>query len=469
MKELIMQMYRGMAWIMMTLADLPGSFFSDKNTVASLVYTAILFIASFALVIIVVKKVGGRPKWSYILVGAIPILVITHCAALEINNQDLFKKDFYQNWIILLLLLVAIGFLIVNFILDRMEGIVIALLWLSEYLLGCGIVRVWQSGWTGSRYRFSKILWVQEIMPVLNQEFLDSKFPSINYTIICVILLVAICIAVEFILSYATRWLTKSILGFSGVITTQVLLTIPYIVYNNHGGVKWTPIETMIMISFFFVGTILYLLMFLEQLIHKDREGCIAIVAVGGAGILSIWALYISKAIVNNTGIDELFKIVSRWMNYVYEKNPFSTFTKVGSQTMLVQKFMYGLALAVTILLVYVTAKVVMDDRGKAQIISKFLVEPLDVIWVRNCVLVVQIPLILYWINNVYSRVLGDWIGIVQLVLQIVCCFGIGLIVAGILIPIPKKRSVQQIGAFLAGILIGILPATILPLVLSWI
>ena len=469
MKELIMQMYRAMAWLMIKLVNLPGSFLDDKNTVASFAYTAILFVGAFALVIKVVGKVGGRPKWTYIGIGALPILIITHCAALDLNNEDLFKQDFYQNWIVLLLILVAIGFLIVNFRLDKNEGINISLLWLSQYLLGCAVVRVWQNGWTGSRYKFSKVLWVQEIMPVLNEEFLDSKFPSINYTIICVILLIAICMGVEYIFSYAKKWLTQSMLGFSGLITTQVLLIIPYIVYNNHSGLRWTPIESMLMLSVFFVGTILYLLIFLEQLKKKDKSGCIAVVAVGGAGILIIWALYISKAIVNNTDIGQLFNLVNGWMNFVYEKNPFSTFTKMGSQPILVQKFMYGLALTVTALVVYVTAKVVIDDRGKAKIISRFLVEPLNVIWVRNCVLFIQIPLILSWINSVYSRVLGNWFGIIQLLLQIVCCFGIGLVIAAIIIPIPRKKSIKQVGAFVSGILTGILPATILPLVLSWI
>ncbi len=469
MKELIMQMYRAMAWIMIQIATPPGNFFNDKNTVASFIYTAILFIIAFVLIIVVVKEIKARPKWTYIGVGALPILIITHCAALDLNNKDLFKQDFYQNWIVLLLILVAIGFLIVNFILSQKEGRNIALVWLSEYLLGSGIVRIWQNGWTGSRYRFSKILWVQEIMPVLNEEFLDSKFPSINYTIICVILLIAICIGVEFIVRYAKTWLKESMLGFRGLITTQVLVSIPYIAYNNHSGLRWTPIETMLMLSSFFVGTILYLLIFLEQLAKKDKSGCISVVSVGGAGILSIWALYISKAIVNNTSIDKIFSFVNGWMNYVYEKNPFSTFTRVSSQPLLVQKFMYGLALVLTVLLVYVTAKVVIDDKGKAQIISKFLVKPLSVAWVRNCVLFIQIPLILSWINSVYSRVLGDWFGIIELILQILCCFGIGLVIAAIIIPIPKQKSIQQVGAFISGTLTGIIPATILPLVLSWI
>jgi hypothetical protein len=107
-----------------------------------------------------------------------------------------------------------------------------------------------------------------------------------------------------------------------------------------------------------------------------------------------------------------------------------------------------------------------MDDRGKIQLISKFLVEPLSIEWVRNCVITLLIPLLFYWIVTIYKSVFGQWFEVIQPILQTIGCFGIGLIIATILIPI-RKKNFKHVLALLIGLALGIIPITILPFVVS--
>jgi hypothetical protein len=124
------------------------------------------------------------------------------------------------------------------------------------------------------------------------------------------------------------------------------------------------------------------------------------------------------------------------------------------------------LAVFISILLVYIVAQVLMDDRGKIQLISKFLVEPLSIEWVRNCVITLQIPLIFYWIATIYKSAFGQYFENIQSMLQTIGCFGIGLLIAAMLIPIHKK-SLKQVLAILIGLVLGMIPITILPFVVS--
>jgi hypothetical protein len=467
MKDLLIQMYRILSQLMVQVANFSVKSSNTNHTVFWTI-TAGLVLVSFALLIIIVRKAGGRPKWTYILIGALPICIIIHCAVLKLNQEDLFQKAFYQNWIVLLLPIIAIVFLIVNFILEKSEGILILLLWITEYLLGCITVRIWAMGWTGSTYRFSKLLWVQELIPVFNEDFLNSKFPSFNYSIICIIFLIILCIGNELFISYSCKWLEKSrsIFGVRGLFLSQLLFIIPYIIYNHHGTIKWEPIETLLMVLMVTIGSILYILIFLEQLTQKSKTGCIAMVYAGISNIFSICSLYICILIVKNTNISNIFTGVCRWMNFIYEKNPLSNSMKIAKQNSMVQQFMCVLAIFISILLVYIVAQVLMDDRGKIQLISKFLIEPLSIEWVRNCVITLQIPLIFYWIATIYKSAFGQWFENIQSMLQTIGCFGIGLLIAAMLIPIHKK-SLKQVLAILIGLVLGMIPITILPFVVS--
>jgi hypothetical protein len=214
------------------------------------------------------------------------------------------------------------------------------------------------------------------------------------------------------------------------------------------------------------IGDILYILLFLEQLLQKSKTGCIAVVYAGIAGILSTLSLYICIPIVKNTKISNIFTLITHWMNFIYEKNPASNSMKIARQNIMVQQFMCVLSVFISILLVYIVAQVLMDDRGKIQLISKFLVEPLSIEWVRNCVITLLIPLLFYWIVTIYKSVFGQWFEVIQPILQTIGCFGIGLIIATILIPI-RKKNFKHVLALLIGLALGIIPITILPFVVS--
>jgi hypothetical protein len=351
MKDLIIQMYQILSQLIVQIANFSVKSSNGNHTIFWTI-TAGLLLVSFALLIIVVKKAGGRPKWTYILIGALPICVMIHCALLKLNQEDLFQKDFYQSWIVLLLPIIAIVFLIVNFILEKSEGILILILWIREYFLGCIAVRIWAMNWTGSTYRFSKLLWMQEFIPLFNKDFLNSKIPLFNYSIICMILLIILCISSELLSSYSCKWLKKSnsILGVRGLFLSQLLFIIPYVIYNHHGNIDWKPLEALLIVLMIIIGDILYILLFLEQLLQKSKTGCIAVVYAGIAGILSTLSLYICIPIVKNTKISNIFTLITHWMNFIYEKNPASNSMKIARQNIMVQQFMCVLSVFISML-----------------------------------------------------------------------------------------------------------------------
>lgn len=425
MEVIVSGIYGFLADILVLIAGIPRGITSESPGMLFLMGTILGIVSMILLFLAVGANDEGYRFYVRMAVGGILVFIITHCAVMKISNLNILKTvPLYGSVIAGLFLAGAIGFTVVNFLLDFKKGKVIVLLWLSEFLFACSVIRFWGyiKGAEGVP-QYEKIMLASRI-----QGWMISLFKKLGIQALTgifeYVLLIALMFFTVFYLFRTRRFIPAEWLG--GVIS-QILSGTAYLIYEAHDGIAWRIDQAFMVFLLFCAGEMLYVFIFCYEVKAKKQEACIGAFFIGLAGIFWHCAIVIAVDMTRRGAMGKSITRLSSVMTWIYNAVPVGMHTNFnrGNSFIALAGAFIAVALAVIVLvaLFMILEKAVgYDEDGVG----------MGTVWFRNCSMVLIVPVVISWICSMYGNIFGDSYQWISLTVQSLVSIGSALCVSNI-------------------------------------
>lgn len=445
MEKLVSVIYGFLANILIYIAEFPGNFVSSGTGI--LLGVAFVWgLLSVMLFFRAVKRNNGSYQFFVKLaVGAAWILIVTHFALIKLSGLDevqIISK--YESWAGAGIIVLAVIFVIVNFLLDFGKGKITVMLWLSEFLFASGVIRLWDyiKG-TGNTPRYEKLMLVSGIVDPFASSMDKLGFPGITGVLESIILIIVMFVTVYYL--FRTRhFITDEWLI---CVAGQIMAGTAYLIYEVHDGIDWRMDQAFMVFLLFCTGWIINIIVFIYEITLKDQNGCIGAVFLGVSGIFWSIAVVFSVDMAKRGSLGKNLDRISGMMTRIYNFVPYGRHTDFSKGNVILPVMGALLTLVVTILVIALLFGILgktMDysDTGAG----------MSAIWFRNCSIVLIIPITIYWICSMYGNIFGESYSWVSLMIQALTGIGIALCISNIA-PCIRKGFLGQLKLILVSTL----------------
>lgn len=446
MEKIILGIYEFLATFLNLIVKIPGGAASEEPGIMFLM-TSILGILTIVLLFLAFNANFEAYNFYVKLgVGGALIFVIVHCAALKDSGLDILDNvPLYGSLIAGGLLVGAIVFAVINFLLDFQKGKVTILLWLSEMLFACSVLRLWGyvKGTEGVP-QYGKIMLVSRLQEWLTSLFTRLGVPSLT-GIFEYVLLIGLMFIIVYYLFRTRNFIQEEWLGCE---VSQILSGAAYLIYEAHDGISWRPDQAFLVFLLFCAGEMLYIFIFCYEIKCKNQEGCIGAFFLGVSGILWHCVIVISVDMTRRGAMGKSISRLSEMMGWIYRVIPIGVHTNFsqGNSFIALMGALIAILLAVIVLIIlfHILGRFLpYEDEGAG----------MGAVWFRNCSMVMMIPLVICWVCYMYGNIFGDSYEWVSLMLQSLVSIGSALCISNIA-PSLKEGFLGQlklIGVSLAG------------------
>ena len=437
MEKFILVIYEFLANILTYVAFFPSGVTVEGDGI--LVGIAILGgVISIVMMLSAIYSNQGSYNFPVKLaIGGAWVLIITHFAVLKLSGLDTAGYvSQTERLAAIILLVIAVGFAAVNFLLDFRMGKICVTLWLGEFLFAASTVRLWNyiKGSEGIPEHDKLMLMSKAVNPVasfmekLGLQGLTGVFESV--------LLIVLMFVTVFYLFRTKRFIPKE---WGICVTAQMLAGISYMLYEVHDGIAWRMDQAFMVFLLFCTGWMIYLVIFIYEIGSKDQKGCIGAFFIGVSGIFWSLAVVFSADIAKRGALSKNLKRISDIMKKVYHFMPFGRHSdlKEGNAALPVFGFLITIALAVLLLLILfaVLGKVLKYNEEE---------NGMSAGWFRNCSMVLIVPIIVYWNCSMFGNIFKDSYSWVMLMVQAFTGIGMALCISNIA-PAFHKGFLKQI------------------------
>ena len=400
MDNIVSVIYEFLGNILIYFAEIPGEKVLNGSAGILITGAAIMFIFAVLLFLMAVGA-NGNSYVFYIklLVGAVPIFLIAQYAVLMDAGVSIKKEVIYYNPIIWMLIFIgAIGFLIVNILLEPENGRVIGYLWSGEFLLMAGSMRLWEFVRADGRNPdYSLLLLVSRVLNPFTNALNSIGFQSATRAIEFLALMGLMFITV-YVFAKSSAMVEKE---WGACISSQIVMAAAYLLFEMHVGVPWSYDHAFMAFLLFCTGLILYLFLFCFEVHIHEQERCIGVFMIGIAGIVLDIAVILGTDMVRLGAMESSLNKLAAVMTFIYDKTTFgihTDFTKgnfvmpiIGSLTVLI------LAVILVLLLFMVWKKIISFENNTS----------MGVVWFRSCSLLLVVSVVIYWGCTMYGNILG--------------------------------------------------------------
>lgn len=425
MEKIISGIYEILANIVVLIVRIPGGTISEEPGIVFFM-TFLLGISSIIFLFIAVHaNYDTYDFYVKLAVGGILTFVIAHCAVLEILGLDIRKTvPLYGTVLAGMLLVGAIAFAVINFMLDFQKGKVTIILWLSEMLFACSVIRFWGyvKGADGIP-QYGKIMLAER-----TQNWLTSLFTRLGITSLTGICEYVLLIGLMFVITYYL-FRTRAFLEreWLGCVISQILSGAAYLIYESHDGIAWRMDQAFIVFLMFCTGEMLYIFLFMYEIKCKNQEGCIGAFFVGFSGVLWHCVTVIAVDMTRRGAMGKSLTRLSELMTWIYKVIPVGIHTDFGQGNSFIALF----GALITIILTIIVLVVLFILLGK---LLDYESEGagMGAVWFRNCSMVMMIPVVICWICYMYGNIFGDSYKWISLMLQSLVSIGSALCISNI-------------------------------------
>lgn len=425
MEKIILGIYEFLATVFNLIVKIPGGTASEEPGILFLM-TFIFGLVSMVLLFFAIGANGDTYNFYVKLaVGGILTFVIIHCAALKDSGLDILDSvPLYGSLIAGGLLVGAIAFAVVNFMLGFEKGKVIILLWLSEMMFACSVLRLW--GYTEGaegEFHYEKIMLISRV-----REWLISLFDRLGVSSLIGIFEYVLLIGLMFIIVYYL-FRTRNFLQeeWLGCVVSQILSGIAYLIFEAHDGIAWRADQAFLVFLLFCTGEMLYFFIFCYEVRCQDQERCIGAFFIGLSGIMWQCVIVIAVDMTRRGAMGKSISRLSEMMEWIYEIIPIGIHTNFsqGNSFIVLMGALIAIVLAIIVLIILFS------------ILGRFLPYEsegagMGAAWFRNCSMIMMIPLVICWVCYMYGNIFGDSYEWVSLMIQSLVSIGSALCISNI-------------------------------------
>lgn len=448
---IISGIYGCLANLLILIAGIPSGITSESTGMMFLM-TVIWGIGSLVLLLLAVNTNDeGYNLFVKLFVGGILFFIITHCAVMKVLNMDVLQTvPLYGSAAAGLFLAGAIGFLVVNFLLDFRKGITTLFLWLGEFLFACSVIRLWQYIDVSEGVpQYEKVMVVSKIRHQFTA-FFEKMGLSALTGILEYVLLILLMFIIAYYLFQTRNFLQEE---WMGCVVSQIISGAAYLIFESHAGIAWRTDQAFLVFLLFCAGEMLYLFIFCYEVAGKNQDGCIGAFFIGFSGILLHCVMVIAVDMTRRGAMGKTITRLSAGMTWIYKSVPFGmhiNFSEGNSFMALIgAAIAVVLAVIILVILYLILDKVIgYEDEGVG----------MGAVWFRNCSMVFVVPVVVCWLCSMYGNIFGSSYGWVSLAVQSLVSIGSALLVSNIA-PALRRGFLGQlklIAVSLAGSLVSV-------------
>lgn len=462
MEKLVSVIYEFLANILIYVAFFPNGIGSAGNGVL----LGVAMLGGIISVIIVLNAIyhnNGRYDFpAKLAIGGIWVLLVTHFAILKVSDLNIMEHVSQIEFLAAgIFLIVVIGFVVVNFLLDFQMGKMSLMLWMSEFLFAASVIRLWSyiKG-TDNIPQYEKLMLISRVVDPVNSAMKSVGLQEITGIFEYILLIILMFITVYYLFRtkhfVPNEWLI-CVIG-------QIMAGTSYLLYEVHDGIPWRMDLAFMVFLLFCTGWILNLVMFFYEIRRKDQNGCIGAFFIGVSGIFWNFAVVFAVDMAKKGAVGKSLDRISGVMTDIYHFIPYGRHTdfKEGNPVLPVFGALIAIVLAVLFILILflILGKVLNYGETGVQ---------MSAAWFRNCSIVLIVPIIVYWNCSRFGNIFGESYPWVSLMIQAFTEIGLALCISNIA-PAFRKGFLGQMKLILISTVSALLVSVLLvPAVLALI
>lgn len=462
MEKFVSVIYGFLANILIYIAGFPGNIVSSGSGV----WLGVAFLwglLSIMLFFRAVKRNNGSYQFLVKLaIGAACILIVIHFAVIKLsglNETQIVSK--YEFGAAAGCLILAVIFVIVNFLLDFGKGKITVMLWFGEFLFASSVLTLWDfiKG-TGSAPQYDKLMLVSRVVEPFTSLLDKLGFPGITGFLESIILILLMFVTVYYL--FQTRRFISD--EWIACVAGQIMAGTAYLIYEVHDGIAWRMDQAFMVFLLFCAGWIINIAVFIYEITLKDQNGCIGAVFLGISGTLWSFAVVFSVDMAKRGALGKNLDRISGMMTKIYRFVPFGRHTDFSKGNVLLPVLGAIITLVLTILIIVLLFLILGKILNYAETGAG-----MSAVWFRNCSIVLIIPITIYWICSMYGNIFGDSYSWINLMIQSLTGIGIALCISNVA-PAIRKGFLGQLKLILISTLSALIASTLLvPAILAFI
>lgn len=465
MELVIVKVYQAFAKI----TSLPASFFIGSRLVDYGI-TMLIFMIGLGLLIAAMPKSYKAPLkhlfgWGFGLL----LLGFNGMNCANVIPETIFHR--YTIYGMGFFTLLMVMFLVENIIIGWTNGVNTILLWFGDWFLTMFAMRLWYqySDMGRSQFDYTRLYPLARVLDKYKSFMVNHNFTSLIFIgeWLCILGLLAFC---GVILSNVN----KLIPGDYKVISKALVMgTFIYMVFLAHDGYLWSAFYNSVVYGIAAVAqcSLLFLMVFVPKAIIGGKDvkpimiikRAMAMIQSLLVGVCLNMSALFAHDIVNTGSIKKVLDPMSEgmtWMyrqlrelNFGYRTNFLSTPFRVS-----VGFFVATFLIYLVVLFMFFLMKIAMGD---------LKCEGMTLPWLRNCVLILVVPVGLYWFYSMCSNSLGDtglWISSLA---EISVLIGALNLIGNFVSAVKKKNTMSLVKWTLVSMVVCLLVVfTLLPLLM---
>lgn len=423
MTKLTLMIYDFLTKVQLFFWEFPNSMLHGNTDWELMVALGTLAMSLIVLFAALKKNGGSHTFFVKQMVAGIFVFIVTHITVLKRAGLDVQQcAPWYRPLILAGVLGGVICFAVVNFLLDVEFGKVLLLLYCSEFLFATASLKLWSYAYPviNGGYDYKVLMITMRILKPFTSAVEKSGFAAWLGVLEFGVLMCLMFVSGYFLL-IASRYAPDE---WSFAVISRVFMALSYFIAEIWKNTTWRVDHAFFVFVMSCGGMLFYLFWFWYTVYKKDQSGCIGVFFIGAAGTLCDAAIIYGVDMSRRGAIGKSMKMHSSVMTWLYKGMPIgrhTDFSRSGLYKLLGTLIAVGITIGIIYILFYIWEKVVDIDNRNVSIGKT---------WLRNSAKLLIIPMVLYWVNQLWGNIFGDYSGKLDIVFQTLMGLGMALCVS---------------------------------------
>lgn len=432
--------------ILAKLLSVPAELYIDRKLIDYGI-TGLILAVGLVLLLLALKKSYKAPV-KHLFGWGLGLLILGFYA---MDSSEVLPETFFHRYMIYgigMFSLLMLMFLIENFIVGWDKGIDTIMIWLGDVFLTIFAMRIWYqcSNLGKESFHYEKLYMAGKVLKKYSEYLTAHNYQSVIYIgkWFCILALLAFC-------AFVLGKVNKEISGdYKSILYTLEVSTFIYMVFQVHEGSRWSSFYQGVVFGFAAIAqcSLIFLMVFLPKAMIGGKDvkpmmivkRVILMLEVFAAAVCMHLAAAFGKEIVDAGTVKKLLDPMAGGMTWLYNRLKELHF---GYKTNFLRTpFRIAVGFLVTAFLIYLVVlflffllKIAMGD---------LKCEGVKLPWLRNCILVLVIPVGLYWFYSVCAKSLGESGVWISALMELIALLGL-IALIGNFIPAIKKKNVLSL------------------------